>query len=374
MLNYHFLQTQSIAEPSTYESFLDGLRGIAILMILFFHTSLMVPAQNYHYFTMFPEKVEHLSRGVHLFFIMSALTLFQSFYKRMSTEKNPFLTFMIRRGFRILPLWWFALTLYFFYYKPSHVFSDVVANAFFYFGFLKEAWTISVIPGGWSLFVEESFYLFFPIWVITLKNFYQAIIAVVISYLVAWLWYNWNYKLMNGLSSTFVATFPLGNYFAFFIGIALFFLRKDFLLSSTQEKISFSLRLLLDLLAIGGLILLFYYDRMVGSLALVPMIIASFFPSTLFGNITRHPLIVKFGTCCYSIYLLHSLIANTGLVYNLQRIFFEYLHVINAPQEVQTFLWFFPFAGLSLLGGIISFKIIERPFVQVGKKLIQKMN
>lgn len=359
-----FFKIDSIAEPKTYEAFLDGLRGIAILMILAFHCSLSITGPSY--FPNFADTLEHLSRGVHLFFIVSAFTLFQSSQRRWAEEQRPVFSFYIRRAFRILPLWFLAAFFYWMLWTKASAW-DAVLTAFFLFGFFKNSFSLSVIPGGWSLFVEESFYWFFPIWFKIISSFRRSLIALVFSYIVARLWYRYAAYFGSTLENKFDAVFPLGNYYAFFIGIALFFFRKDLLnkINDSKTPDSSVFRWSLDFLALASFVLLFFYDRMVGSLALAPLVIAAFFPTTAIGRLTRSSLVRKYGTCCYSIYLFHSPLH--GYLQKWQESYFQMLSLVEASKEIKTLFWFFPTSALSLFLGIVIFRFIERPYVVLGR-------
>lgn len=356
-----FEKNQGIAEPEVYEAFVDGLRGAAILMVLAFHTIFTV--QGAPHFKEFPDSIEHLSRGVQLFFIISAFTLTKSARLRWISDKRPLLSFYIRRSFRILPLWWLAVILYYFFGSPKHSVADALATAFFYFGFFGDAWSVCLIAGGWSLFVEETFYVFFPLWQKYVRNISAAIVALVISVFGAWYWDQKSFQLFTP-ESHLGAISPLANYFAFFIGITLFHLRKELL----SGKISTLSGYFLDAAALGGFILIFFSNRIVGTFALVPFFIAAFFPSTFSGRLTRSPLFIKFGLCCYSIYLFHGLLGQH--LYSVQWQYFRLLGMLGSGQEVQSFFWFFPYAGISLVIGLLSFHFFERPCVNLGKRVL----
>lgn len=338
-------------------------------MVLIFHTSGNVA--NAPYFKSFPSLIEHLSRGVQLFFIISAFSLFKTSEVRWHQESRPVLSFYIRRSFRILPLWWLAVLLYRIFWNIQHPLWETFATAFFYFGFFKSAFFIALPSAGWSLFVEETFYLFFPLWKKLIKTLRNAFIAIVLSYLVAWLWFEKSGQLFNlNPALHFQAIFPLANYYAFFIGIAFFYLRKDHLMRFLNKDVSLPIKLALDLSALSGFIVLFFYDRMVGSLALAPFILASFFSKTLVGKLTRSSLLTQFGTYCYSIYLFQSLLFQK--LKFMQNDYFKLLHISDAPQEIQTLLWFLPICACSFVIGFITFRYLERPLVGWGKKVIER--
>lgn len=110
------------------------------------------------------------ARGVQLFYIASALTLCMSWQARATREHSPIRNFYLRRLFRIVPMFYIAIVGYLFlyglspnYYAPNGVrWYYVPLTAAFLNGFHPETIT-SVVPGGWSIVVEMTFYLAFPL-------------------------------------------------------------------------------------------------------------------------------------------------------------------------------------------------------------------
>src|SRR4051794_15059423 len=99
---------KSISEQGTHDPAIDGLRGLAILLVILCHVSLCVmhdPLRPYQ--SAFLEALDcGGSSGVSLFFVLSSFTLMRSTFARFQSEATPKLNFYIRRAFRILPLWW----------------------------------------------------------------------------------------------------------------------------------------------------------------------------------------------------------------------------------------------------------------------------
>lgn len=113
------------------------------------------------------------ARGVQLFYIASALTLCHSWSIRSAREHSPIRNFYLRRLFRIVPMFYIAIAGYLMlyglaprYYAPNGIeWYYVPLTAAFLNGFHPETIT-SVVPGGWSIVVEMTFYLLFPVLVI----------------------------------------------------------------------------------------------------------------------------------------------------------------------------------------------------------------
>jgi peptidoglycan/LPS O-acetylase OafA/YrhL len=107
--------------------------------------------------------------GVQLFYIVSALTMCLM-WQRRAAEDQPALKFYIRRFFRIAPPFWLAMIGYLALngtgpsqWSPDGVQArHVLLTAAFLHGFSPD--TINtIVPGGWSIAVEMTFYLAFPV-------------------------------------------------------------------------------------------------------------------------------------------------------------------------------------------------------------------
>jgi peptidoglycan/LPS O-acetylase OafA/YrhL len=129
---------------------LDILRGIAILLVLGFH---------YAYF-FFWARIGWI--GVDLFFVLSGFLisgLLFNEYKKYGCVKVG--RFWIRRGFKIYPPFYvfMAVTAIIFLTAGTRTIDrDILSDLFFLQNYLPHVW-----DHGWSLAVEEHFYLLLPI-------------------------------------------------------------------------------------------------------------------------------------------------------------------------------------------------------------------
>lgn len=157
---------------------LDGLRGMAVLMVLLFHFWQGLPVYQ-HPFP--PEISRGLSlfsigqKGVDLFFVLSGF-LITGILLRTRGSAHYFKNFYIRRSLRIFPLY-FAVVL-------GCLLVGVIWSTpefqwhktWWYLCYLQNVgttfWPESVGEPGhfWSLAVEEHFYLFWPLVVLLLKR------------------------------------------------------------------------------------------------------------------------------------------------------------------------------------------------------------
>jgi peptidoglycan/LPS O-acetylase OafA/YrhL len=156
-------QNKIAQEPGPHRyAFIDALRGYAILMVIAVHTS--------QFFNDLPPPVRLLAdqgaRGVQLFFVASALTLCLSWQARGDGAA----AFYMRRLFRIAPMFWLAIAYFVWhegfgpqFYAPDGIgLRHVAMTALFVHGWLPDTIT-SVVPGGWSVADEVTFYAVFPL-------------------------------------------------------------------------------------------------------------------------------------------------------------------------------------------------------------------
>lgn len=164
---------------------LDALRGLAILAVMALHVCgrFLPPASP----------LAGLSSvgalGVQLFFLVSAFTMCHMWAQRAG-EPHPRLRFLVRRAARIAPLFWVAMVSYVGIREAGLVsgagqsgWLEWALTATFLHGLYPPAVNL-VVPGGWSIGVEMSFYLLFPFLVVRLSTPLQCVTAAALSYAV----------------------------------------------------------------------------------------------------------------------------------------------------------------------------------------------
>lgn len=151
---------------------IDVLRGVAILGVISVHSSLTLPTN----FSTINSVLSFGAYGVQLFFLLSAITMCMMWEKRQG-EQFPIRKFYIRRICRIAPLFWLAIPVYLFingvnpsYWAPYGIHENqIILTALFLHGLTPDAIN-SVVPGGWSIAVEMTFYLIFPLLILSFKR------------------------------------------------------------------------------------------------------------------------------------------------------------------------------------------------------------
>lgn len=100
------MSTQTRSGEPQHFAFLDALRGLAAVAVVAVHT-----VQNFSGASLTP-LLGLGAFGVQLFYIVSAYSLCLSFAQRVDNEHHPLRKYLLRRFFRIAPLFWMAICIY----------------------------------------------------------------------------------------------------------------------------------------------------------------------------------------------------------------------------------------------------------------------
>jgi len=145
---------------SKHRDDIDGLRGVSILLVIFYHVGISVFSGGFI--------------GVDVFFVISGYVISNLVFKQISTNQFNLLTFYRKRLRRLLPALIFTLALTFIVslniLSPQHfgrmsgaLFSSIFALSNFFFigevGYFDVAINFKPLLHTWSLGVEEQFYL-----------------------------------------------------------------------------------------------------------------------------------------------------------------------------------------------------------------------
>lgn len=362
-----FKQKSAIDTKIHHLSFVDGLRGVAILMVLVVHVSGQIGAQNYVSETLH-NYILSGSRGVQLFFILSAFTLFASSKTRFAKEKYPKANFYLRRFFRIYPFW-FMISVFWALYNHVEL-KYFLASITFLFGFLRFNVNYDLVPGGWTLFVEESFYLFLPLIFLKINNLWKAFGFTAALFLLSDIWVKLFTRVEVLNQNNFVILAPPAQWFVFGLGIIAYYLyvNKEFMKKVINNKEAI---LLLNALSLMGLWFIVAKDIRYVAVGLLFLVLASFSEKTIMGRLSRNKLLGRYGKYSYSIYLLHFVFLFTWPAQLLINKFLNYTGLLNSPLEIR-FALIFPIFCIFMLGvGWLSYRFIEGPSILFGKRVIK---
>ena len=306
--------------------FLDGLRGVAIIMVILFHAYTrwpkIVPYGN-SYSNIYFFKYGYL--GVQLFFLISGFVIL------MSLEKSrKFSTFIYKRWLRLFPAMLIAtilvyLTSSFFHERPGGIPSikSIIPGLFF----IEPDW-IKIITGikikplegaFWSLFVEFKFYVVFGI-LYFLFGKIKAIIAITSMYILSFLGTIFHFHHINILSEFFSFT-----YFGWFASGSLAYIYF------TDKQIKY---LYFSIIASLLEICQYYHDSkllLFSIFILLLFFVPIYFEKTRF--ILQNPMILFFGFISYPFYLIHenamiSLICKVSKIFEIPDILLPLLPII----------------------------------------------
>ncbi|WP_197355342.1 acyltransferase family protein [Aureliella helgolandensis] len=151
---------------------LDGVRGLAILLVTLYRFSKEIPVDTWL------GQILHSgfglgNRGVDLFFVLSGF-LITGILVDTKGQANYFQHFFSRRSLRIFPLYFVALLLFLVVLPRSGffpgVFDQAIQNQAYLWTYMANvkmgmegAWCFGVLDPFWSLAVEEQFYFVWPI-------------------------------------------------------------------------------------------------------------------------------------------------------------------------------------------------------------------
>lgn len=178
-----------------YNKALDGVRGLAILLVLMSHLQLL------HYGWI----------GVQLFFVLSGFLITNILIREKEKPvslKKKFKNFWVRRVLRIFPLYYLYLFFLMILWGGTGTWQEhsvrlpwLFTYTFNYLGLFKQTQTYILTEHLWSLSIEEQFYIIYP-FIVLLSNKKQLRVAAVllIFFSVAFRFLAANYLMQSGMA------------------------------------------------------------------------------------------------------------------------------------------------------------------------------
>jgi peptidoglycan/LPS O-acetylase OafA/YrhL len=152
---------------------LDVLRGAAILLVLLAH---FMP---YDGPLASAVRLSCANAGVILFFFLSGFLIDRTF-----SQEPRMLPYVIRRTFRILPMYWLSIVLIFFL-DEGWALRDAIANATFTTQVMHVTRMSAVY---WTLYIEVTFYALVPIlWLLGRRATYWSPFVLTAAFFGVWL-------------------------------------------------------------------------------------------------------------------------------------------------------------------------------------------
>lgn len=365
-------------EKSTKLECLDGLRGIAVLAVVFFHQRLESESFPYHsliYRLLAPSRLGFI--GVHLFLVLSGFCLTYSLIRRSRAGKSPTLKrYFLDRLRRIAPPYYAAIAIYLaatvvwsalgrapFRNEPLNV-KQVLVHLAFIHGLWPETFE-GINSPFWSLSLEFQFYAAFPLLFAAAVRFghFRVIAAVAAASLA---YRGWVTNALPSDISSYLNGFFLGRWFEFALGmgVAAWILNRSPELASNRRpflKIALlvcaSVSLIGAGLALGELRKPLFMDHLIGS-GFACLLAATLLSTELegrLGQVVSSRVLVFIGTISYSLYLMHSIVLA----------WFD-----RSYRRLETTNWLTDLAlmiaaiGTAITVGVLFYQVIEKRFIR----------
>lgn len=362
---------------------LDNLRAFAIIMVFLFHYP-----RWFDHPAWFPDIVKFGWTGVDLFFVLSGFLIASQLFAQIIKDGSfSMKEFYIKRFFRIIPIYYFVLALYFIFpvlsgdqlLPPLWKFLTFTHNLAF-----TDFETHRAFGVVWSLCVEEHFYLVLPITLLlllkidNLKNTYLLLIFLFLAgFLIRmYCWYEIYIPQSNGLENRalWVETIYYPTYCrldGLLIGVAIAGLYNY--LSHLFSRLS----KYANVIIVVGLVILtiayFLYSNGIGfgrSIFSFPMVSVGFgclvlgaIIPTSFLYQWKSKALTKIAELSYALYLIHM-----GVILLTQKILFD----LGISKDSN--LTFVVSMIFCVLVALLLHYSIEKPFMKMRVRFLKKDN
>ena len=372
------LGSSPVNKPSSVRlEWIDVLRGIAILMVVLLHVGTHSHVQE----KLIKSFTDYGSRGVQLFFIVSAFTLFRNFTQKFNPK-----SFYIRRYARIAPMFFLALIFYAIVGLPGSKLdmwnlgdhSTYMLVIPFLHGLSPYSYN-ALVPGGWSVACEFLFYYSLPFLAFFCRGFRSTLIVLCLALIEADIWTRLYQSHLEPFFSGHAASIDISRPISDFINLAFFYqipvfisgmllvyvnidairhsCAKSKILSSAVRVSPYLAAIILLAAAASGnatlqsrMATIFVFSFLVFSFSLSPQ------------NLLVNKAIILIGKYSYSIYLVHFVFLDpytkltAGWLPNLAPI-------------LQLIVVFGLVATSSYVISMLTYRFIEDPFIKLGHRL-----
>jgi hypothetical protein len=327
------------SENSTFESRnfgIDLARTLAISLVVLVHTT----------------GIGFGRFGVQLFFVISGYLLGDYFLKQSKLQ------FLVHRAFRLFPL--AIIFIFLFYLKNTNNSLELVLNL----SLLQNLfWGSYSFPGGWSISSEWIFSIFLILVIPKHKN-----------------------KLPFALMACFILQITSGAYVYLHGGVSSADLTRDYIfktwLNTTNPFINLGF-------FVSGIMLLNYKDKLksINNYLLIMLLLFMILEDQFIGHFmfgwqiaipalfilclkthTRSHVFLRvisyLGKRTYGIFFVHFLIWN-----NLNIFLSDHQYRFLTQNLSGKFIQFFFVYFLAIIGGSITYKLVEKPFLKISRKL-----
>ena len=355
-------------------SWLDALRGVAILGVVLVHCGQRPLSSD-----LLANVAAAGQYGVQLFFIVSAITISMTYAQHVAkygTSPRSACAWLVRRLFRIWPLYAIATALYLVEHTiirrqlgavvvPPTRALDIAANLLLINPWIASANT--AVPGGWSIGVEALFYCLFPMLIIWRRcTTIFAVLAIVLLAISECISFH-DYGTFAITNNSYLYFWPPTQLPVILIGCAFYATS----MAKNRAPNVWACTVLFAALSAVGLWLGTWGGRSPGiaptMFALAFICLALLVASNRLQTIVS-AMLSKIGLCSYSIYLVHF------AVLDVSRLIVKDMHlsqVQTGPLSLSAI--FFAVAGVSYFLASVTRRLIEIPSIELGRHLSRRM-
>lgn len=308
---------------------LDGIRGLAVLMVFFHHFNGAANAVGSGVLERLGIKILDSGWiGVDLFFALSGF-LITGILLDSKEKSRYFLNFYAKRTLRIFPLYYFFLLLVFIVFRPvlaeiyhaNNAYLTLSHAQLWFWTYLQNWYFVGVGNGSkipvtqlWSLAVEEQFYLIWPLVVFLCSSRRIALISASLCFAAPIIRFilikgGWNQTSIYMSTITHADSLLLGAFIASYVrsGYVLPSARRLFLLFGVVAMVGIALIVAIDGgLKRDGLALQTIGFSVIASSAALIIAGTLLLPQRAPLNaILGHPVLRMFGKYSYSLYVFH---------------------------------------------------------------------
>lgn len=368
-------------------AYIDAVRGLAFLGVLALHSSSAIAS--------FPGRgvLHHGYLGVQLFFLASAVTLCYSASERQHRDTYPWVFFYIRRFFRIAPLFWLAIIFYWtmpgtvgneqrnglLWWSPTGIHPWYFAlTALFMHGWHPYTFN-SIVPGGWSIAVEMTFYVFFPL-IFIYVNSLQRSVLVLLGYfalsplfqrgqdiIIRHFYPNLDHRMVDFFQERwFPCSLPV-----FLVGFCTYYVLKGNYGAVLRKS-----RLASITVFISCLLILVHFLRREEELLIIVMTMAALIVSLASPRLpwVVNPVLCYIGRVSYSCYLSHFFMLGVVLNWLNPHSMEDAIDWGGAGHNGICFLFVFLMALLlTVVVSTITYHLVEKPGITLGRWIIHRI-
>ena len=356
-------------EPDVRLPGIHGLRAVAALAVVIFHVHGIHQLELPPAFSLVKT---HFGLGVHLFFVLSAFSIFFSTHNRIG-RLHWIQDYFIRRFFRIAPFFYLMILVWclFSLFQFNHAFpaNEILFNFLFLFNFFPGKHD-SIVWAGWTIGVEMIFYALMPVMLFYVQKIRLAIALFLLGSLIS-IEARISYDSQGELLKAYGHHAFLSQFGVFCAGVVGYFLywRRNAYPQLMDNKIFYNSISILSIILMISLIFLSTETLINFGRAdiLVWAISFALLSSGQAGcpwSIFTSRLAFFLGERSFSIYLLHPLV-----IYLMKPTYLHIYLIIKNPGIA--FIACVIFTILALIPMItISYALIELPGIRLGQKLI----